>query len=501
MSLRVRFAPSPTGKLHLGNVRTAIYNWLYARRNGGAFILRIEDTDAERSTDESIRGVIDDLRWLGIDWDEGPEAGGSHGPYRQTERYHIYTEHLDRLLKEGKAYPCYCSQDTLNSQREEARAGGHNYIYPGTCRNLSEDERREKESAGLKPSFRLRSGDRHVEFKDLIRGDVSIHTSLFGDFIIVRPDLSPTYNFAVVVDDSLMEVSDVIRGEDHLPNTPKQVLLYEAFGYSKPNFAHLSMILGPDGGKLSKRHGDVSLQAFREKGFLPEGLLNGLALLGWSDAEEKEILTPQELKQRFDIGRVNKSAAVYDENKFRHLNKEHIMAMPADEFAGMIAPYFADKGLLPKKSQSADYDGWLLKLAELVQKRIHLLPEAVEAAASVFSFDPSSMDDESRAMLESDDALKVVLAFAEKAESHDLTTRESYLELINVIKNELKVKGKNLYHPLRLCVTGAASGPDLDLLVPVMELGSRLGLPSRIMSPSKRAWKFVAYLREQGYKI
>jgi nondiscriminating glutamyl-tRNA synthetase len=501
MSLRVRFAPSPTGKLHLGNVRTAIYNWLYARKNNGVFILRIEDTDAERSTDDSIRGVLEDLKWLGVDWDEGPEAGGSYGPYRQTERYDIYQRHLDRLLKEGKAYPCYCSQEELNNAREQAKTKNQNYIYAGTCRRLSEDQKKEKESGGLKPSFRLRVTPQMVSFKDLIRGDVSIHTAGFGDFIIVRPDLSPTYNFAVVIDDSLMKVSDVIRGEDHLPNTPKQILLYEAFGYDKPNFAHLSMILGPDGGKLSKRHGDVSVQAFREKGFLPEGLMNGLALLGWSDVEEKEILTVEELKSRFDIGRVNKSAAIFDEGKFRHLNKEHIMTLPREAFAEKISPYFADAGLIPESTSGDNYNNWLLKLAELVQKRIHLLPEAVTAADPVFHFDPASMDDESRSMLESEEALKVVLTFAEKSGSADLTTRESYIALINEIKNELKVKGKNLYHPLRLCVTATASGPDLDLLVPVMELGSRLDLPNKIESPAKRAWRFVSYLREQGYKI
>jgi len=501
MSLRVRFAPSPTGRLHLGNVRTALYNWLHARKHGGTFILRIEDTDAERSSDESIAGVINDLKWLGIDWDEGPEKGGSFGPYRQTERYHIYGEHLERLLAEGNAYPCYCSQEELDAAREEARAKGQNFVYPGTCRRLTGQQRREKEGAGIRPSFRLKTTPRHVDFKDMIRGDVSIHTSLFGDFIIVRPDLSPTYNFAVVIDDSLMKVSDVIRGEDHLPNTPKQILLYEALGYDRPRFAHLSMILGPDGGKLSKRHGDVSLQAFREKGFLPEGLMNGLALLGWSDPEEKEVLAPDELRSRFDISRVNKSAAVYDENKFRHLNKEHIMAMPLERFASKVSPYFSEKGLLPASSIGAEYDGWLLKLAEVVQKRIHLLPEAVEAASPLFRFDPASMDDESRAMLEPEDARRVALAFAEKADSRDLTTKDGYLALINEIKNELKVKGKNLYHPLRLCVTAAPSGPDLDLLVPVMELGSKLNLPSKIEPPSKRAWRFIAYLREQGYKI
>lgn len=500
MGVRVRFAPSPTGKLHLGNARTAIYNWLYARKEGGAFILRIEDTDAERSTGESIKGLIYDLRWLGIDWDEGPEVGGDYGPYLQTARYDIYKEHLDKLLEEGKAYPCYCSQEELNQLREEAKAKNQNFIYPGTCRRLREEERKERALRGIKPSYRLKVNPRIVSFKDLIRGDVSIHTAAFGDFIIVRPDLSPTYNFAVVIDDSLMKITDVIRGEDHLPNTPKQILLYEAFNYRKPNFAHLSMILGPDGGKLSKRHGDVSLKAFREKGFLPRGLLNGLALLGWSDIEEREVLTPEELKTRFSLSRVNKSAAVYDEAKFRHFNKEHVMSLQIEDFSEKIKPYFLKEGLLPEEESEASKK-FFIKLSELIQKRIHLLTEAVKAAEAVFKFDPSFIDDEAKAALEDEGALRVILAFAEKADKIDLTEKENYISLITGIKQETKVKGKNLYHPLRICVTASCSGPDLDLLVPVIELGSRLDLPCGMESPSKRAWKFIDFLREEGYKI
>ncbi|NMB99879.1 MAG: glutamate--tRNA ligase [Thermoanaerobaculaceae bacterium] len=500
MSVRVRFAPSPTGKLHLGNVRTAIFNYLYARNKGGKFILRLEDTDAERSTEESVKNLISDLKWLGIQWDEGPEVGGNYGPYRQTERYHIYKEHLEKLVKEGKAYPCYCDKESLDRLREEAREKGRNFIYPGTCRNLTEKERKEKEAANIKPSFRLKITPHTVSFNDLIRGNVSIHTDLFGDFIIVRQDLSPTYNFAVVIDDYLMKITDVLRGEDHLSNTPKQIILYDMFGYEKPRFGHFSMILGPDNSKLSKRHGDVSLAAFREKGFLSEALFNALALLGWSDPDEREILKIEELMERFSLDRINKSAAVFDENKFRYINKQHIISLDIKDFAEKAKPYFEKEEIIPKEFDE-NIQNWFLKLCELIQKRVTLLSDVVSQSKTVFEYDPSAIDDEGRAVLEEEECLKVILAYAVKSENRDLTTREKYIELVNEIKNELKVKGKNLYHPLRLCVSSSMSGPDLDILVPVIEIGASLDLPIKIESSSKRAWRLVNFLREQGYKI
>ncbi len=500
MSVRVRFAPSPTGKLHLGNVRTAIFNYLYARNKGGKFILRLEDTDAERSTEESVRNLILDLKWLGLNWDEGPEVGGNYGPYRQTQRYHIYRKHLEKLLEEGKAYPCYCDREMLDKLREEAREKGKNFIYPGFCKNLTDKERKEKEASGIKPSFRLKVEPQTVTFKDLIRGNISIHTDLFGDFIIVRQDLSPTYNFAVVIDDSLMRITDVLRGEDHLSNTPKQIILYEMFGYEKPRFGHFSMILGPDNSKLSKRHGDVSLEAFREKGFLSEALFNALALLGWSDPEEREILKIDELIERFSLERINRSAAVFDENKFKFINKQHIMSLDIREFAEKARIYFEKEEIIPKEMDEKTYE-WFLKLCELIQKRVTLLNEVGSQARVVFEFDPSTIDDEGRAVLEEEECLKVVLSYAVKSEKRDLTTREKYTELVNEIKNEVKVKGKNLYHPLRLCVSTSMSGPDLDMLVPVIESGSMLDLPVKIKNSSKRAWELINYLREQGYKI
>lgn len=491
--IRVRFAPSPTGHLHLGNVRTALFNWLYARRRGGTFLLRLEDTDAVRSTEESVRSVLEDMRWLGLTWDEGPGAGGEFGPYRQTERYGLYKEYLERLLAEGKAYPCFCSQEELDRGREEAKAAGRAYTYPGTCRFLTPDQRREREATGRAPSFRLKILPHMVAFRDLVRGAVSIHTNAFGDWILVRPDGSPTYNFAVVVDDALMQVTHVIRGEDHLSNTPKQIVLYEALGFSMPQFAHLSMILGPDGGKLSKRHGDVSVDAFRAKGFLPEAVVNGLALLGWSDAEGREVFSAAELAERFDLERVNKAAAVFDEVKFRHLNREHLKRMDDGAFLEAVRPHLEAAGRLPAGPWPQPLRAWALSLLPMLRERIEVLPDAVAATDPLFRFDPGAMDETARALLAEPDAPKVIRAFAQAA-ARDLSAPGAYRELVGELKAATGAKGRALFHPIRVALTAAASGPELEALVPLLEAGSRLALPTPVLGPAERAGRVASLL-------
>lgn len=492
--IRVRFAPSPTGHLHLGNVRTALFNWLYARNAGGTFILRLEDTDAERSTEESVRSVLEDLRWLGLAWDEGPEVGGPFGPYRQTERYETYREFLDRLLAENKAYPCYCTSEELDAGRRDAIASQRTFIYPGTCRFLTPAERAAREAAGCRPSYRLKLQPHTVSFRDLVRGPVSIHTSQFGDWILVRPDGSPTYNFAVVVDDALMQITHVIRGEDHLSNTPKQIALYEALGLPLPEFAHLSMILGPDGGKLSKRHGDVSVDAFRAKGFLPAALVNGLALLGWSDATGEEVLDPDDLPRRFSLDRVNKSAAVFDEAKFRHLNREHLKKMDDARLLELLRPILEPAGRWPREAGNKDAIAWFAALLPLLRNRLEVLPDALSITAPLFRFAPDAIDEEALAILREPDAPGVIRAFAAKAREVDLGIPGSYRELAGVLKSETGVKGKALFHPLRLAITAAAQGPDLEALVPLLAIGAKLDLPSPILSPADRAARIAAML-------
>jgi nondiscriminating glutamyl-tRNA synthetase len=497
-SIRVRFAPSPTGHLHLGNARTALFNWLFARRGGGTFVLRIEDTDKERSTEESLSSVLADLRWLGLNWDEGPEAGGPCGPYRQTERYGLYRQALDTLLKENKAYPCYCSQEELDALRERAEAAKRPFTYPGTCRGLSPEARRDREARGIRPVIRLSVPMRTVTFQDRVRGTVSIHTSAFGDWILTRPDGSPTYNFAVVVDDSAMRITHVVRGEDHLSNTPKQIVLYEALGLTPPAFAHLSMILGPDGGKLSKRHGDVSVDAFRLRGMLPEALANGLALLGWSDEGGQEIFTLEELAARFDLGRVNKAAAVFDVAKLRHINREHLKRLSDAELAALLKPYLEEAGRLQAGSLPEEAASWFSAVAGLVRDRIELLSDAVPATDVLWRFEPGLMDDEARAVLSEPQAPGVIRAFAEKAQGVDLAAPGAYREVVLGLRDTLKIKGKHLFHPIRVALTAAASGPELEALVPLLASGSRLCLPCPVKGPAERANEVVRQLGERS---
>jgi len=491
-TVRVRFAPSPTGHLHLGNVRTALFNWLFARASGGTFLLRLEDTDAERSTDASAASVLEDLRWLGLTWDEGPEVGGAFGPYRQTERYDLYRAHLDRLVAEGKAYPCYCTADELEKGREEAKAAGRTYTYPGTCRFMTPAQRAAKDAEGLRPVYRLKTLPHPVAFRDLVRGPVSIHTNAFGDWILTRPDGSPTYNFAVVVDDALMGVTHVIRGEDHLSNTPKQIVLYEALGVPPPLFAHLSMILGPDGSKLSKRHGDVSVDAFRAKGFLPSALVNGLALLGWGDADDREIFSPEELVERFSLDRVNKAAAVFDEAKFRHLNREHLKRLDEAAFLAAVRPTLEEAGRWPRESETPEARAWSAALLPVLRDRVEIFPDALSATAPLFVFEPDAMDEVARGFLADPDAPRVIAAFAQRARDLDLAVPGAYRALVGEIKQGLGVKGKSLFHPIRVALTAASAGPELESLVPLMALGSRLDLRCPVLGPVERAERVLA---------
>ena len=302
--MRVRFAPSPTGHLHVGNARTALFNWLMAHGSGGTFVLRIEDTDVERSTRESEEAILEDLRWLGLQWDEGPDIGGPRGPYRQSERLHLYRSYAAELIAAGSAYHCFCSAEQLERERQAALAAGQPPKYSGACRSIPEADARERMARGERAVVRFKvPADREVVFTDLVRGDVAFHTSVIGDPVLLRSDGSPAYNFAVVVDDALMEVTHVVRGEDHISNTPRQILIYEALGFTPPAFAHLALVMGPDHTPLSKRHGATSVAEFRAKGYLPEALVNYLALIGWSPGGDDELLPVDELARRFSIRR------------------------------------------------------------------------------------------------------------------------------------------------------------------------------------------------------
>ncbi len=353
--MRVRFAPSPTGHLHVGNARTALFNWLLARGSSGTFILRIEDTDVERSTRESEAAILDDLRWLGLNWDEGPDVGGRYGPYRQSERLHVYQSYAQELIAAGHAYHCFCSTAQLEAERQGALEAGRPARYAGTCRRLTPEQAAARVARGERPAIRFRiPEDRDVVFTDLVRGDVRFHTDVIGDPVIVRADGHPAYNFAVVVDDALMEVTHVVRGEDHISNTPRQILLYEALGFSPPAFAHLALVMGPDHSPLSKRHGATSVAEFRAKGYLPEALVNYLALIGWSPratggasagAGDSELLPSDELARRFSLDAVGHSAGVFDEEKLAWVNRHYLKLADPMRIAGLSVEPFRLAGI------------------------------------------------------------------------------------------------------------------------------------------------------------
>ncbi len=472
--MRVRFAPSPTGQLHVGNARTALFNWLLAHGKDGTFILRIEDTDTERSTRESEASILDDLRWLGLDWDEGPDVGGVHGPYRQSERLHLYASYANELLNSGHAYHCFCPPAKLDEDRKADLAAGRPPKYHGTCRNLSLEDARGRMDAGERPVIRFRvpeSGD--VTFRDLVRGEVTFSSDVIGDFVLVRSDGRPAYNFAVVVDDAVMEVTHVIRGEDHISNTPRQVLLYQALGFALPEFAHLSMVLGPDHTPLSKRHGATSVAEFRERGYLPESLVNYLALIGWSPGGDKELLPIQELARRFALEDVGHSAGVFDQEKLAWMNRHYMKEAAPARLAAEAARFFVSRGYLRKRTdQAMEYLVSVLPMAVGSVDRLEEIPDRLrflfefDAAVSLTRDDVSSVLDESGA--------RQVIAALPDAIEGSLKDRESFRAMANRVKERTGLKGKALFHPIRVVLTGEGAGPELDLAVPAIERGAAL---------------------------
>ena len=496
--MRVRFAPSPTGQLHVGNARTALFNWLLARGKGGTLILRIEDTDIERSTRESDLAIVRDLRWLGLDWDEGPDVGGSHGPYRQSERLHMYESYARKLLDTGAAYYCFCSAAQLEADRQAAVAAGRPALYPGTCRRLARDVVESRIAAGERPAIRFRvPQNREVVFNDVVRGPINVSTDVIGDWVIVRADGHPAYNFAVVVDDALMEVTHVIRGEDHISNTPRQILLYETLGFTPPAFAHLALVLGPDHSPLSKRHGATSVAEFRSKGYLPEALVNYLALIGWSPGNDEELLAKDELAKRFALENVAHHAGVFDEEKLAWVNRHYLKHADPIRLAQLSVPYFNEAGIaMTPNAQGLEFLAFAMAMASASVDRLNQVPARL---ALLFDYDPLAAlaDPHVREEMQSDGARAVVTAFAEELGSTPRLDREQFRAVANRVKARTSQKGKALFHPIRLALTGRAEGPELDLAVPAIDRGAELppdsGLPN-ILGNRERAAAFVATL-------
>lgn len=460
--VRVRFAPSPTGLLHIGGARTAIYNWALARRFGGTFVLRIDDTDPERSTDENVTAILSGLRWLGLDWDEGPEIGGDFGPYFQTERADTYVDALHTMRDNGSAYACFCSADTLTEKRDAARKRGGYAGYDRTCRRLDPAEVASRVAAGEPHVWRLAVPEDRTEvaFDDAIRGHMSFPADALDDFVLVRTDGTPTYNFATVVDDALMEMSHIVRGDDHLSNTPRQILVFEALGHEVPVFAHLPMILGPDGKRLSKRHGAASVEAYRYEGYLPEAVLNYLALLGWSLDGETTIISADMLCESFALDRVSSNPAILDTDKLEWMNGTYIRELDASAFIDRIAPWLADAGLVTPERLEAERD-WLLRLAPLVSERVKRLDEVVPMVRFLF-VDGVEIDPAARAKVLGAAGAMDALTGAREAlatvEPFETTEIEAALR---ALPESLGIKPKLIFQSVRVAVTGTAVSPPL----------------------------------------
>ena len=496
---RVRFAPSPTGQLHVGNARTALFNWLLAKGQGATFILRIEDTDFERSTRESERAILDDLRWMGLEWSEGVEAGGDRGPYRQSERLHIYRAHAVELLSGGRAYHCFCSSAQLEADRQAALANGRPPKYDGRCRGIARDDARRRIDAGEKAVIRFRVPDgRDVAFDDLVRGTVSFSTEVIGDPVLLRSDGVPAYNYAVVIDDALMGITHVIRGEDHISNTPRQILLYEAFGWRPPAFAHVSLVMGPDHTPLSKRHGATSVAEFRARGYLPEALTNYLALIGWSPGDGHEVLPMEELAARFRIEDVGHSAGVFDVDKLAWINRHYLKLAEPARLARLAIPYLRTAGWVTEPGPR-DME-FLEAVIPLAAASVDRLEQVAPRLAFLFDYSPA------RALLNADTAAEareardVIEALAaELASAGPLLDREAFRSAAGRVRDRTGRKGKALFHPIRVALTGETEGLELDLAVPAIDRGAALGREGvvRIASAAERAAEFAAALRNR----
>jgi nondiscriminating glutamyl-tRNA synthetase len=476
-SLRVRYAPSPTGLLHVGNLRTGLFAWLFTRQQGGTFILRIEDTDRLRSEKRFEDQIYEDLHWFGMDWDEGPDKGGPHGPYRQSERTDLYLKQSAKLVSQGSAYRCFCSEEDLKKQADRAREKGLSWKYPGTCRSLSEGEAQSRSESGEPSVVRLEVREGSVEFDDIVHGTTRFSTEVISDPILLRSDSTPTYNYAVVIDDALMQISHVIRGDDHLSNTPKQVLIYEALDAATPRFAHLSTVLGPDQTKLSKRHGATSVAEFREAGYLPEALMNYIALLGWSPgAEGSEVVPPHRLVKEFQLGRVNKNPAVFDFGKLRFINRQYLRESSVTPM--LIARALGPAGYLPNQ-EKGEHDPrnaeWVKMIIDTLIGGIDVVSEIVPALNEALSFPVEDSSDCSETVSE-DGVVDLIRKFKQELDDRDYLTNEDFREIVGVLKKSTGRKGRGLFHPLRVALTARGSGPELDKLIPLVEAGARLGV-------------------------
>ncbi|MFD1363503.1 glutamate--tRNA ligase [Lentibacillus salinarum] len=467
--VRVRYAPSPTGHLHIGNARTALFNYLYAKHFDGKFIIRVEDTDEKRNVAGGEESQMKYLKWLGIEWDEGADIGGDYGPYRQMERLDIYQKYVDELLERGLAYKCYMTEEELEQEREEQRARGQVPKYAGAHRNLTKEQIEQFEQEGRKPSIRLRvPGHKTYTFRDIVRGNITFESSDFGDWVIVKKNGAPTYNFAVAIDDHLMAITDVLRGEEHISNTPKQMMVYEAFGWDRPNFGHMTLILNEERKKLSKRDEHIMqfIEQYENTGYLPEALFNFITLLGWSPVGEEEIFTRDQLIEMFDPERLSTSAAIFDRHKLKWMNNEYIKAADTETVIELAMPHLIKAGRLPENMDAATRE-WAEKMIVLYQKQLQNGAEIVDLTGLFFkesiSYDEATMD-----VLRQEQVPEVLQVFTDKLIHLDVFEKDAIKQQIKATQKETGHRGKKLFMPIRAATTGQTQGPELPLAIELL---------------------------------
>lgn len=466
--VRVRFAPSPTGPFHIGGARSALFNWLIAKKEQGTLVLRIEDTDRERSTKESEENIKEALRWLGITWDEGIDVGGENGPYRQTERLHIYEEYTKKLLASGQAYECYCTDEEIEAERQALKEAGKMPIYGGHCRHLTEEQKAQYRAEGRKPTIRFHVPEnQEIVVDDMVRGRVTFDSNGVGDFVIVKSDGIPVYNYAVVIDDATMGITHVIRAEEHLSNTPRQVVLYEALGLATPRFGHVSLILGKDRTKMSKRHGATSVDQYRKLGYLPEAIVNFLALLGWSPTGEEEILSAEELIEQFSMERVAKNPAVFDIDKLNWINAQYMKKADPAMICDLAIPHLIEAGYITEDI-SAEEKAKLTEFTAAVQDHLSYAAQLTELADLYFNDEFDVTDEEMKEVLADETVPAVTELFAKKLTEAETVDFQTVKAIFKAVGKELKVGGKKVFMPLRIVTTGQMHGPDLAKIIPII---------------------------------
>lgn len=483
--IKVRFAPSPTGPFHIGGARSALFNWLLARHEGGSFLVRIEDTDLARSSRESEENIKESMRWLGLDWDEGIDVGGENGPYRQTERLDLYKKEVQRLLDEGKAYYCYCSQEELEAERKAQLAEGKTPVYGGHCQHLTEEQIAKYKAEGRKPVVRLHvpTGET-IAFDDMVRGHVEFQSSGVGDFIIMKSDGIPVYNFAVVIDDAFMGITHVIRAEEHLSNTPRQIAIYHALGYEVPKFGHISLILGADHKKMSKRHGATSVTAYKDMGYLPDAVVNYLALLGWSPKGEQEIFSREELIREFSMDRVSSNDAVFDIEKLNWINFQYMKKLSPAELLDFSLPFLEKRGYV-QQPLTEEKKKWLEQVVWYVREHISYGAQVPDQVKIFFEEVPPFEDPEVVSILKAETSAVILDAFIKALEELPEFTEEAITAVFKGIMKSTGIKGRAAFEPARIALTGVTKGPGMYAMIALFGKEKTLGLLKKALEFAK----------------